>query len=501
MVNVTPAGAGVTGPAIYVGGTIVGNATNGYLLYNNNGVLGNVAISGITPPITVGSTVINGGTSGRMLYDNAGIVGETVGLTWNGSVLTAPAGTSVLPSVTLGDSGTGLFRPSADRLGIASSGKTVLQFSYRSVSTPDGQFDNARSRWGTDQAIASFSNSQETYVATLDIGQHNISGANAAVIGFNIGQGDITATDAVTKINPSFSIEVDALFMHANNGNTPVTFNFLGGTRSRIPVIDNYVNIVNAVAYSFAQPTVSGLTSAGVTNYIGYHVPAMTGGMGTNYFGMLFDNTPNKGSIASIDFMDLTLNAGAVAGTQPGDVVATGQNVILNTRSNGVGGGGNVLLEYQGNVGLRIASFDGSSNFRMGSGGTPFLRIEGSGTNIGMGIQSKGTGSITFSTAGGNDQQVLINATASPTTQLTLNGGSSSNNPRVGSNGNQLVLGSNTALATNATAGFIQIPSCAGTPTGTPTNSSNGPVTLVYDTANDKLYVYNGSWKASAAFT
>ncbi len=49
------------------------------------------------------------------------------------------------------------------------------------------------------------------------------------------------------------------------------------------------------------------------------------------------------------------------------------------------------------------------------------------------------------------------------------------------------------AIATNATDGFLYIPSCAGTPTGTPT-AKTGRVAMVFDTTNNKLYVYDGGW-------
>lgn len=50
------------------------------------------------------------------------------------------------------------------------------------------------------------------------------------------------------------------------------------------------------------------------------------------------------------------------------------------------------------------------------------------------------------------------------------------------------------AIATSATKPFFNLNSCAGTPTGNPSPAS-GQVPLVFDTANNKLYAYNSSWK------
>lgn len=55
-----------------------------------------------------------------------------------------------------------------------------------------------------------------------------------------------------------------------------------------------------------------------------------------------------------------------------------------------------------------------------------------------------------------------------------------------------VVLGS-AAIATNATDGFLYIPSCAGTPTGTPT-AFTGRVPIVFDTSANVLWAYDGSW-------
>jgi hypothetical protein len=51
-------------------------------------------------------------------------------------------------------------------------------------------------------------------------------------------------------------------------------------------------------------------------------------------------------------------------------------------------------------------------------------------------------------------------------------------------------------LATNATTGFFYVPTCAGTPTGTPANTPTGFVPLVVDSTNNKLYFYSGgAWR------
>jgi hypothetical protein len=58
------------------------------------------------------------------------------------------------------------------------------------------------------------------------------------------------------------------------------------------------------------------------------------------------------------------------------------------------------------------------------------------------------------------------------------------------------VILSNAALPTSATDGFTYIPTCAGTPTGTPTTQT-GTVPMVFDTTNTKLYCYTGgAWKS-----
>ena len=69
---------------------------------------------------------------------------------------------------------------------------------------------------------------------------------------------------------------------------------------------------------------------------------------------------------------------------------------------------------------------------------------------------------------------------------------------RIDANGN-FVTGPTSALTTNATDGFLHISTMAGAPTGTPTLYT-GRVPMVFNTASNLLYFYNGSsWVATGA--
>lgn len=63
------------------------------------------------------------------------------------------------------------------------------------------------------------------------------------------------------------------------------------------------------------------------------------------------------------------------------------------------------------------------------------------------------------------------------------------------SNIGSVIIGS-AAIATTATDGFLYVPTCAGTPTGTPTAfGSTAPI--VIDSTNNKMYIYSGgAWVA-----
>lgn len=120
------------------------------------------------------------------------------------------------------------------------------------------------------------------------------------------------------------------------------------------------------------------------------------------------------------------------------------------------------------------------------------------------GVTSGGSNSVILSAGGYNNKTVYILPN-----QLVSLGGTTSSFPALKriSSGNclQVIAADNTAsagfivgnqaLATTATDGFLYVPTCAGTPTGTPTTQT-GTAPIVVDTTNNKLYFYSGGqWR------
>lgn len=107
----------------------------------------------------------------------------------------------------------------------------------------------------------------------------------------------------------------------------------------------------------------------------------------------------------------------------------------------------------------------------------------------------KGTGLATGGSGAGN---VKIQTATPGSTGSTAN--TLVDRVNIDSAGNVVLNASGSALATNATAGFSYIPSCAGTPTGVPSSLPTGTIPIVYDSTNNFLYIYNSGWKKSTVY-
>jgi len=132
-------------------------------------------------------------------------------------------------------------------------------------------------------------------------------------------------------------------------------------------------------------------------------------------------------------------------------------------------------------------TLDASGNLLVGTTSSPAygskLRVEG-------GIE---TFAPQFNVASGTSAQFeLVNRSASAGFDFYVNSGGilAARIPAAGG----MVVGT-AALATSATDGFLYVPTCAGTPTGTPTTQT-GTAPIVVNTTNNKLYFYSGGqWR------
>jgi hypothetical protein len=112
-VSVANGGTGITsystGDIVYASATNTLSkltaGTNGYVLTLASGVPSWAAAGGGGSGLTVGTTTITGGTTGRILYDNSGVVGE-LATTGSGNVVLATSPTLVTPILGTPTSGT-----------------------------------------------------------------------------------------------------------------------------------------------------------------------------------------------------------------------------------------------------------------------------------------------------------------------------------------------------------------------------------------------------------
>ena len=172
-------------------------------------------------------------------------------------------------------------------------------------------------------------------------------------------------------------------------------------------------------------------------------------------------------------------------------------SITLNANYNGAvvasNGNGPIAVFADGQAsGVPVASY-----FRLstpnGAGSAVISLTAGAQSNSPLSVCSLGTGVLALCTNSGTTQARILH-TASAVGTVDMFGAVSGGSPGVRASAGNLLLGQS-GLATNATAGMIQLPTCPGTPTGVPVNAGAG-ATLIYDNAAHKIWVYDGSvWR------
>jgi hypothetical protein len=160
-------------------------------------------------------------------------------------------------------------------------------------------------------------------------------------------------------------------------------------------------------------------------------------------------------------------NAGdPISFTQAMTLDASG-NLLVGTTSKTAGGAG--IVDIRGSLTLSAASAVNGGYQQIDFAAGVYVKAAIRGYSMG----TTDAGELRFYTAPAGD---IINERA----RIPAAGG--------------MVVGT-AALATTATDGFLYVPTCAGTPTGTPTTQT-GTAPIVVDTTNNKLYFYSGGqWR------
>jgi hypothetical protein len=152
-----------------------------------------------------------------------------------------------------------------------------------------------------------------------------------------------------------------------------------------------------------------------------------------------------------------------------------------------------MTLDASGNLALGTTS--ASDKLHVEGAISTFIRAQSGNNSTRGGFKALGK------TAGGANVQVDfvaygdapecgVNVTTNHRLTLGTNNTERASIPAAGG----MVVGT-AALATTATDGFLYVPTCAGTPTGTP-SSFTGTAPIVINTTNNKLYFYSGgAWR------
>jgi hypothetical protein len=376
---------------------------------------------------------------------------------------------------------------SAERMRLTSTGLGIGTSSpVAKLSVQDAAVPKFALQVGSaERAFLSYTESD--FTTRLDSDGPLVFAANNAEVGRfdvlgNLGIGTSSPGAKVESAGTSNGATLELLRLNniGSGANTQAQINFIAATNS-------YATITGGFGAAAPQMTFN-LPSSSLGNYV-WQI--------NNTERMRLNSSGNLGIGTASPSGKLTVsNAGAEG---------------LEFLPSGGIGGGPYFNAYNRSTSLFIphTSYASAHTWYVGTGGaTRAIDLDSSG-NLGIGTSSP-QAKLVISNAGANGFEfdpttgiaqtynrsgaaytgykiygldLEFRAGASPATAMTID-----------SNRN-IVAGASAALATTATNGFLYVPTCAGTPTGTPT-AITGMAPIVVDTTNNKLYFYStGVWR------
>lgn len=229
-----------------------------------------------------------------------GVLANTLNLSAAGSIAAA-VGSAAAPTYTFaGATTTGMYLTQAGdpdprgagQLGFAQNGHYVASLSFT-----QGIYQQAELALGTGQALSDGLYASQYYPVRIYANSVTQTGANSTWIQLDIGGATLTATDTATRVDQFTNQEFDFTRFTAAGG--AVTFNSVVNSRFRFACPDTNVTFVDNIGLDFVPAGALPSFHGTVTNLIAINIPLLDQySEATNYYGMLFRNTPNGGSLA-----------------------------------------------------------------------------------------------------------------------------------------------------------------------------------------------------------
>jgi len=445
--------------------------------------------------LTINTTTITGGTSGNFLYDNAGTVGER---TPTQATASLNLFTNTLQGLVPGSGGgtTNFLRADGTWSAPAGGGGTP------GGANTDVQFNNTGA-FGGDSGFTYAGNGQATLaLGTITSNEKalNITGTwNAVGVTFdaplfmNITNTASAANSILADIQQGGTSQL-ALFNRTASAASPTLALGNGANPTQLFVYNTVDTLNNPTNYERLALDF-GVTLANIAT-----IGTQAGGTGTAGRGFQISVYPSATARLSFNIdssSQWAFNTGN-AGLGGAVFFAQFQRIAIGTTSGGITAGiqcGNA--NYMGFASSASASGVNSDTtlFRDAAVGVLALGdFDSNTTATGLRVY-KTTDNVSTNTAPTNYECGAFDwtTTASVLTIGTQAGGTGTLRP-TNIIGADIVVGT-AALATNATDGFLYIPTCAGTPTGTPTTFT-GRVPMVFDTTNSQFWFFTGgAWK------
>jgi len=226
--------------------------------------------------------------------------------------------------------------------------------------------------------------------------------------------------------------------------------------------------------------------------------------------------TTLAGTTSVVAASDITITSGSILSAS--GAISFGNENLTTTGTFGAGAGTLTSLSVSdgnitnvGNIALdSISADDGSSSIQVNNAlfslnGTAVANGAGSSVFNVNGTTGGATIHLTNNTTGTtNSDGMIMNMSGVDMFFINRESGKiewrTSDTARASITSLGSFLAGTAAISTTATDGFLYIPSCAGAPSGTPTDHSNMS-TIIHDTSNNRIYLYNhvsNAWQYAA---